>query len=67
MQINTKVMNLNGSKVYVDYFESFGEMLNYVENNPNVGSSDKDGMDGWDGLRNFAEAKKLFRCITTSP
>jgi len=61
MQSNTKIMNLNGSNVYVDYFDSFGEMLNYVEKNPNVGSSDKDGTDGWDGMRNFAEAKELAR------
>lgn len=61
MQSNTKIMNLNGSNVYVDYFESFGEMLNYVESNPNYGSSNKDGMDGWDGMRSFAEAKELAR------
>ena len=61
MQSNTKLMNLNGSNVHVDYFDSFGEMLNYVEKNPNVGSSDKDGTDGWDGMRNFAEAKELAR------
>ena len=61
MQSNTKLMWLDNRNVHVDYFDSFGEMLNYVENNPNYGSSDKDGMDGWDGMRSFAEAKELAR------
>jgi hypothetical protein len=61
MESNTKLMQLDNRNVHVDYFDSFGEMLNYVEQNPNYGSSDKDGMDGWDGMRSFAEAKELAR------
>ena len=61
MESNTKLMWLDNRNVHVDYFDSFGEMLNYVEQNPNYGSSDKDGMDGWDGMRSFAEAKELAR------
>ena len=61
MQSNTKLMWLDNRNVHVDYFDSFGEMLNYVENNQNYGSSDKDVMDGWDGMRSFAEAKELAR------
>jgi hypothetical protein len=56
---NTKVMQLDGKPVFVDYFNSFGEMLNYVDANPKYGQSDKDGTSGWDGMRNFADASQL--------
>lgn len=56
---NTKVMQLDGKPVFVDYFDSFGAMLNYVDANPKYGQSDKDGTSGWDGMRNFADASQL--------
>jgi hypothetical protein len=61
MKSNTKLMQLDGKAVYVDYFNSFGEMLNYVETNPKFGQSDKDGTDGWDGMKNFSDASQLAR------
>jgi len=61
MKKHTELMHLDGKNVHVDYFDSFGEMLNYVETNPNFGQSDKDGTDGWDGMRNFADASQLAR------
>jgi hypothetical protein len=61
MQSNTKLMQLDNRNVHVDYFDSFGEMLNYVESNPRFGQSDKDGTGDWDGMRNFAEASELAR------
>ena len=61
MKKHTELMHLGGKNVHVDYFDSFGEMLNYVETNPNFCQSDKDGTDGWDGMRNFADASQLAR------
>lgn len=58
---NTVKQQLNGSAVHVDYFDSFGAMLKYVEQNPNMGQSDKDGVNGWDGMKNFAQANELAR------
>ena len=58
---NTVIKQLNDRVVHVDYFDSFGEMLKYVEQNPHMGQCDKDGTNGWDGLKDFAEANELAR------
>ena len=36
MESNTKLMWLDNRNVHVDYFDSFGEMLNYVEDRKSV-------------------------------
>lgn len=59
--VNTIKQQLNGSAVYVDYFDSFGAMLNYVEQNPKMGSSNADRGSEWDGMKCFADAAQLAR------